>query len=596
MDESADFAVDFELIESLSERELEILALFAEQRTNQEIANALFLSLNTVKWHARQIYGKLEVSNRREAVERAHQLGLLDVSKPISGAAPHNLPAHLTPFVGRERELVDLRSLLLDSGCRLLTIVGPGGMGKTRLALAVADLLVQEAPVTFEDGVFLVLLASLSDATSVVSTVADAVGFHFYQADSAPEQQLGRFLRQKSMLLVLDNFEHLIGETTLHFLTDLLATAPDVTVLVTSRVRLNLQGEQVFPLRGLDVPQSITQGEMEVIANDGVKLFSAAARRADPTFVLNSRNLSPVVDICRLVEGMPLALELAAAWMAVLEPAEVLDEIRRGLDFLASDAANVPARQRSLPVVLHASWQLLSEAERESMRKISIFRGGFTSDAAREVAEVSPKTLLGLVGKSWLQRDTSGRYQVHELLRQYGAEKLGEDTANENDVRGRHSLYYCQWLVKLEGDLRGRKQQGGLHTIGVELENMRSACLWAASKQPNVELHHAFNALGLYFQWQDDFFVGDPLFEQLADELADAKGESAQHALAQILTWRSAFHNRVRDTKESERLADAALHLMNSPVLAQRDMGALRAHRSLQRGYNDLRTKPDEAN
>ena len=231
MDESANFTVDFELIEPLTERELEILTLFAEHRSNQEIADALFLSLHTVKWYARQIYGKLAVANRWEAVERANQLGLLTERAPDVEHLPHNLPAQLTPFMGRQSELAELCQLILDPSCRLLTITGPGGMGKTRLALQAASLQVQDSPVPFKDGVFLVLLADLNDTDSMVSTIADAVGFLFYQANNTPEQQLSQFLRHKSMLLVLDNFEHLIGEPILHFLTDLLASAPGVQVL-----------------------------------------------------------------------------------------------------------------------------------------------------------------------------------------------------------------------------------------------------------------------------------------------------------------------------------------------------------------------------
>ena len=594
MDTSVYSIHDFELIEPLNERELEILALFAEQRTNQEIADALFLSLNTVKWYARQIYGKLAVTNRQEAVERASQLGLLDETEPASESLPHNLPAQLTPFVGRQRELAELRRLLLDPSCRLLTITGPGGMGKTRLALEAASLLVQDPQISFGDGVFLSRLASLSDATSVVSAMADAMGFHFRQANSTPEEQLGQFLRQKSMLLVLDNFEHLIGEATLHFLTDLLATAPDVTVLVTTRVRLNIQGEQLFPLHGLDVPQSVTQGETEVIATDGVKLFADAARRADPTFVLNSTNLSPVVAICRLVEGMPLAIELAAAWTAVLEPAEILKEIHSGLDFLASDAVNVPARQRSLPVVLRASWQLLSEAEREGMRKMSIFRGGFTSDTARQVAEVSPKTLLGLVGKSWLQRDAGGRYQVHELLRQYGAAELERNPTQEAAARTQHSLFYCQWLASLDEGRQKRDQQASLNTIAVELENMRSACFWAAQQGLTERLDQALPTLGLFYRWQGGFVAGDHTFARLSRELAGATDESGLHALAQIKTWRCVYRAFMGDRNKSLRLADEVLAILASPVLQQRETQSILAHIELILGY-ETRFAPAES-
>ncbi len=522
-------------------------------------------------------------------------MGLLAESELDIEPPSHNLPAHLTSFVGRQAELAELRHLLLDPGCRLLTITGPGGMGKTRLALEAASLLVQDPQMPFADGIFLSLLAHLRDTTSVVSAVADSMGFRSYQVDSTPERQLGKFLRQKRVLLVLDNFEHLINEATLGSLTDLLAAAPGVSMLVTSRVRLNIHGEQVYPLLGLDLPEAITEGETEITESDSVKLFSEAARRADPTFVLNSTNLSPVVAICRLVDGMPLAIELAAAWTAVLEPAEILDEIHCGLDFLASDAANVPTRQRSLPVVLDASWQLLSEAERDGMRRLSVFRGGFTSNAARTIAVISPRTLLGLVGKGWLQRETEGRYRMHALLHQYAAEKLEEDGAHKNDVRTQHSLYYCQWLAELDQGLQRHKQQVSLNTIAVELENMRSACFWAAGQGLFAQLDGAINALGRYYQWQDRFLVGDPMFAQLAQKLAGVEDESGLHALAQILTWRCVFHAWTEDPKESERLAEAALNLISSPTLAQRDTRALQAHIARELGYNDFRTNPADA-
>ena len=193
MDETANLAVDFELIEPLSERELEILTLIAEHRSNQEIADALFLSLHTVKWYASQIYGKLAVANRREAVERANQLGFLTEPEPDVKHLPHNLPAQLTSFVGRQSELAELRHLLLDPSCRLLTIIGPGGMGKTRLALQAASLLVQDPQIPFEDGVFLSRLASLSDATSVVSAMADAMGFRFSSGRQHARGTIGPF-------------------------------------------------------------------------------------------------------------------------------------------------------------------------------------------------------------------------------------------------------------------------------------------------------------------------------------------------------------------------------------------------------------------
>jgi len=580
-------ADDFELIEPLNERELEILALFAEHRTNQETADDLILSLNTVKWYARQIYGKLEVANRREAVERARQIGLLGESEAERGFHPHNLPAQLTPFVGRHVELFDLRRLLLDAGCRLLTITGPGGMGKTRLALQAASLIAEDPRAPFEDGVFLISLADLQNESSVASAVAEAVDFRFYQVDKTLEQQLGQYLRQKRILLVLDNFEHLVGDETMRFLADLLAAAPDIRMLVTSRVRLNLQGEQVFPLRGLDVPETSLNGETDITTASGIRLFSEAAQRANPVFVLDSNNQSSVVAICRLVEGMPLAIELAAAWSAALEPKSILDEIQNGLDFLSSDAANMPARQRSLPVVLDASWQLLREAEREGVRNLSVFRGGFTGDAARQVAEVSPRTLLGLVGKSWLQRDATGRYRLLELLRQYGAEQLEENESQEIAVRTRHSQYYCQWLSSPDVDLRGREQGAKLKTIALDLENVQFAMFWAANHGQLTYLNQAIETLGLYYRWQGGYVAGNQLFERLADDLGDISDETGQHTLARCLIWHCVFRSLIGE-RDSLQLAREAVALLTSPILRRRETRDLHARVELQMGYINL--------
>ena len=182
--------------------------------------------------------------------------------------------------------------------------------------------------------------------------------------------------------------------------------------------------------------------------------------RANPNFELNPHNLRAVLSICRLVEGMPLAIEWAAAWVAVLEPAQILSEIRSGLDFLESDAINIPGRHRSLPVVLDTFWQLLSEAERENVKKLSIFRGGFTSKAASEITKASPKSLLGLKRKSWLQRKTNGRYHMLELLRQHAEEKLIEDVELDQKIRTKHSQYYCRWLTAPETNLLGNGHLG----------------------------------------------------------------------------------------------------------------------------------------
>ena len=255
---------DQPLVEPLTDRELEILELIAQHRTNQEIADTLILSLNTVKWYARQIYGKLAVDGRREAVSRARDLGLLagatGARRPVL-----KLPAQLTPFLGRQEEMGRVCDLLSGPDARLVTIVGPGGMGKTRLAIEAAACVSRTQPSLFQDGAFFVNLARLDDPAEIPAEMAQAIGFVFYQAQDSPEQQLLQYLASKRQLLVLDNFEHLMGPETARLLPALLAAAPYVKVLVTSRIRLNVRGEHAFPLTGMRIPEE-----------------SAAARWEDP--------------------------------------------------------------------------------------------------------------------------------------------------------------------------------------------------------------------------------------------------------------------------------------------------------------------------
>jgi DNA-binding CsgD family transcriptional regulator len=322
---------DQPLVEPLTARELEILSLMAEHLKNREIADTLILSLNTVKWYARQIYGKLGASGRREAVSRARDLGLL-ADTPVVSEPPLRLPAQLTPFLGRQEEIDQICRLLTGPAARLLTVVGPGGMGKTRLAIEAAACLHTAQAGPFQDGIFFVPLARLHDPSDLASAIAQAIGFQFYQADLSLDRQLVQYLRGKQALLVLDNFEHLIAPGSIRLLATLLTEAPGIKVLVTSRSRLNARGEHLFPLAGLRVPE---EGEaarwahpaQEAEAYSGLQLFMYSAQRLVPGFALNAGNLPPVISICSLVGGLPLGIELAAGWIAVLEPQQIASQI-----------------------------------------------------------------------------------------------------------------------------------------------------------------------------------------------------------------------------------------------------------------------------
>ncbi len=246
-----------------------------------------------------------------------------------------------------------------------------------------------------------------------------------------PEQQLFGYLRRKEMLLVLDNFEHLLDMAVL--VSDLLQNAPDIKILITSRERLNLQEEWLFVLHGLSF--------QEAAHSDAVQLFSQRAKQVQASFDLEVE-LDEVLRICRLVEGMPLAMELAAAWVLQLSCAEIAAEIAAEIDFLTTRARNVPERQRSMRAVFDTSWERLSPQERDILQKASVFRGGFDRRAAEVVTGASLYTLSDLVSKSFLSVSKNGRYAIHELLRQFAAEKLAEDGSLAQETRASHGRYF----------------------------------------------------------------------------------------------------------------------------------------------------------
>lgn len=587
---------DQPLVEPLTDRELEILSHLAENRSNREIADALVLSLNTVKWYARQIYGKLGVGDRHQAVLRARELGLLG----IATQPRHNLPAHLTPFLGRRESVALISQQLLEPTTRLLTIVGPGGIGKTRLAHQVATVLLEDHPDGFLDGVLIVALAPLSSSASLAPALAQAVGLRFYQGPEGPEQQLVGYLHQKRMLLVLDNFEQLVDQQGIRLLTQILEAAPGVRMLVTSRTRLNVQGEHVYPLGGMAVPavDAVAQWEQPVERAEtygGIQLFLHAARRVRPNLQLGPDNMVPVAEICESVQGMPLGIELAAAWAAVLEPDEIARELERSLDILVTHAGNVPERQRSMRAVFDTSWDLLTEEEQMAVQQISVFCGGFGRKGAERAVQVSLNALLALVNKSWVQRDGEGRYQVHDLLRRYGEERLGRDPALESAVRHRHSEYYCDWVSEQEARLTGAEQQAAIAALMGDVENVLAACRWAASQGQLEWLGEAISALGMfYYRGPGGYQAGEIAFADMEATLDTTRGERspafarAQRVTARIRMWRSTFNALLGDIEKAKHLARESLAQLDTPPLAGEDTRAERAHIALQMGYNQF--------
>jgi predicted ATPase/DNA-binding CsgD family transcriptional regulator len=449
----------------LTWREQEILILLAQRLTNREIAGRLHLAESTVKDYVGKILGKLYVKNRRQAVERAKALGLLDPDRKTIDRSLTNLPAEPTPFIGRKAELLEVKRRLTNT--RLLTLTGPGGIGKTRLALKAA----RDAEGDFADGCFFVALAPIRMIEHIVQTIAEAVRFSVSTHED-PEHQLLRYLRKKNLLLVMDNFEHMVDGVGI--INEILQTAPAVKIIATSRERLNLQSETVFNLDGLSFPAGINS--KDILNYDAITLFLQSAHKVRPEFAPSLEELGHITKICQMVQGMPLAIELAAAWLHILNVNEVVEELERGLDILTTEIRDAPERHRSISAVFDHSWSLLDPTEQEIVKNLSVFRSGFTRDAAKQVSGASLQQLAGLINKSFLSHDPgSGRLEIHELLRQYAQAHLEKTPQASVAAREAHAAFYAEFMHQRSRHLRDRRQQQVLAEIEADIENVRAA-------------------------------------------------------------------------------------------------------------------------
>ena len=471
----------------------------------------------------------------------------------------HNLPAQTTVFIGRKLELKALADFLAEPTIRLVTILAPGGMGKTRLALETAGTQLDH----FSHGVYFVSLAPLETPEPMVGAIAEALNFSFYEGGT-PQQQLLDYLREKSILLVLDNFEHVLDGAKL--VSAILQTAPAVKILTTSRERLQLSGETIFTLEGLAVPAD------ELSADHGaVKLFIRTAHQRRPNYAPAAVERPAIRRICQLVQGMPLGIILAATWLELLTPAEIVDELAHNLDFLETELRDLPQRQRSMRAVFDHSWRLLSEPERDVFQQLTVFRGGFTRRAAETVTGASLRLLMSLVNKSLVQRESDGRFGVHELLRQYGAEKLAEDPARQTTVRDQHCAFYCTRLNQREGDLKGAEQLAALAEIEADLENVRRAWAWAIEHGNLPAIDQALESLYDFYDIQGQFQEGYAEFERAVIGLQrnrhksrESSAESSEITLTKLLARQGAFGSKLGRYKAAEK------QLQQSMALADR--------------------------
>ncbi|MEZ4727943.1 MAG: BTAD domain-containing putative transcriptional regulator [Caldilineaceae bacterium] len=390
-----------------------------------------------------------------------------------------NLPVPLTPLIGRQSELATIADHLHDPECRLLTLLGPGGIGKTRLALAAAG----AARHDFAHGVVFVSLAGVNSTENIPGAIVDALKLHFYHVADF-QQQLLDYLLEKTMLLVLDNYEHLLPDVT--FLQTLLTAAPGIKVCATSRERLRLSAEWLLLLQGLTVPtiQNVaSQTSTAVEQFSAISLFVKCARRIQPKFTLANENLVDVVQICRLVEGIPLGIELATGWLRVLPCAQIARSIAASLDFLTTSLQDVAERHRSMKGVFEHSWRFLTADEQNVLRRLAVFRDGFRPESAATVTGATLPLLLGLVDKSLLQADANGRFQMHELLRQFALTKLQETGATYQEAHDRYTGYYLH-LLRQQFHFSARNISKEVYDNALaELSNIAAAWQWAIDQE-----------------------------------------------------------------------------------------------------------------
>lgn len=465
----------YSVSDPLTDRELEILRLKVKRHSNQEIADTIHLSRNTVRWYVSQIYSKLHVTNRTQLRQRAEELGLLADRPPSPQPINNNLPNYLTSFIGREPEIAELIERLKTT--RLLTLSGAGGTGKTRLALKIADAIQAD----FRDGVFFVDLAPLTDGMTVANAIADVLGV-VENADEPIEESLKRALQNRHSLLILDNFEHVLSGAQL--VSELLQVTLELSILVTSREALHLYGEHEFSVQPLHLPDDTQQLTLKQLSQfEAIQLFAQRATAVSKTFQINADNIVTISQICKQLDGLPLAIELAAARIKLLPLRALLSRLDNRLDMLSSGARDLPERQQTIRNTIAWSYDLLTDDEKSLFARLSVFRGGRSLEACEIVCADGLNInvfdgLTSLIDKNLLvQREdnlSEPRFWMMETIQEFAFEQLA--FSNECDViLGKHASYFMHLAEQAMPELLKAQQVQWIEKIENEHNNIRSA-------------------------------------------------------------------------------------------------------------------------
>lgn len=499
-----------------------------------------------------------------------------------AGSPKRRIPPQATTLIGRDGELAALERLFLKQQCRLLTLTGIGGIGKTRLAVAFAAC-AQEA---FPGGTYYVPLTSVDSVEKIIPAVANAFDFGF-SGPGVPQEQLFNYIAgsvEKKALLILDNLEHLLVQnaapsaapSAVELVSEILQRCENLHLLVISRERLNIRDEWTYELHGLSVPPTIHAGKLEEF--DSVALFVESAQKCKANFQITPEEQPAIIKICQLVDGVPLAIELAAAWVSILSCHEIAQEIQANMDFLTTTMRDVPERHRSIRATFDHSWTLLSDEERLALCQISVFRGGFDRFAGEHVAGATLSMLASLSNKSLVRRSESGRYDLHEVIRQYASTHL-EHSPKRFETHLRHCEYYLRQLSEHEWLLKSNRQQESVRQLTDEIENILDAWAYAVRHRFFDLLHQAGRAFGWYFEVMGLYREGIDFLAPLVQVLKDSPpNQQTQQLLGLVLLHQALLHFRkgefepaielyeesiavLRPTGDESLLADALIYL-----------------------------------
>lgn len=522
---------------------------------------------NLERLHAPSVDSSLASLLNTSSFATSNPLQQLNADRP---AAPifNRIPLPPTPLLGRDSELAAIERLFNHSECRLLTLTGMGGIGKTRLAIEFA---VRQQR-TFPANVFYVPLAPITSADAIVPAIADVFGFVF-SGPSDPKEQLIDYIAvelKQPVLMVLDNFEHLLVQSlpsdkqgAVDLVSEFLQRLPHIRILATSRERLNLQGEWTYELHGLAVPPQEFSGKLEDYS--AAVLFLQSALRTKADFELIDTDQQALIQILQLLDGTPLAIELAATWVEMLSCQEIAQEIKSNIDFLTSSMRNIPERHRSLRATFDHSWKLLSDQEQDALSRLSVFQGGFDRVAAEKVAGATLAHLASLVSKSLVRRAGNGRFDLHEVIRQYASSHLQEDENRDRNTRNLHCEYYLDFASEYERKMKSASQQMAIREMTTELDNLRSAWKWGIERRKFQSLGKAVRSFGWYYEISGLIRDGIEQLELLVQSLLDKQGDNQTDGiLGKTIAHQALLYLRTGRFSRAQELYDVGISLLRT--------------------------------